>query len=73
VLGSPGSGRGTEALHPPQIERYDPPSRGQMPRLGPRALVQSFGEIQRGFPKELAVREGKRSMMCGASYVQACP
>jgi len=62
-----------KAITEPQKEKYDPAARGQMPRLEPHERVKNFDEIQTGFTEEMAVQEGKRCIMCGASCVQACP
>jgi len=65
-----------KALRPitePQKERYDPSARLQMPRLDLQERVKGFDEIETGFSEQMAVQEGKRCIMCGASCVQACP
>ena len=44
-----------------------------MPHLEPQERVDNFKEIQKGFNEEMAIREGKRCIICGASCLQACP
>ncbi len=72
-LGRLGRDKALRAITEPQKERHDPSKRGQMPRLEPQERVENFEEIQKGFTEEMAVQEGKRCIMCGASCVQACP
>jgi NADPH-dependent glutamate synthase beta subunit-like oxidoreductase len=72
-LGRLGRDKALRAITEPQKERYDPSARGQMPRLEPQERVKNFEEIHKGFTEEMAVQEGKRCIMCGASCVQACP
>jgi NADPH-dependent glutamate synthase beta subunit-like oxidoreductase len=72
-LGRLGRDKVLKAITEPQKEKYDPAARGQMPRLEPHERVKNFDEIQKGFTEEMAVQEGKRCIMCGASCVQACP
>ena len=72
-LGRLGRDKVLRAITEPQKETYDPAARGQMPRLEPQERVESFDEIQTGFTEEMALQEGKRCIMCGASCVQACP
>jgi NADPH-dependent glutamate synthase beta subunit-like oxidoreductase len=72
-LGRLGRDKVLKPITHPQVERYDPSARGQMPRLDPQERLHSFEEIQEGFTEEMAVQEGKRCIMCGASCVQACP
>lgn len=57
----------------PQIEKYDPAARFQMPRLEPQERVKNFDEISKGFREEMAVQEARRCISCGACCVQACP
>jgi len=72
-LGRLGRDKVLKAITEPQKETYDPAARGQMPHLEPQERVKNFDEIQKGFTEEMAVQEGKRCIMCGASCVQACP
>jgi NADPH-dependent glutamate synthase beta subunit-like oxidoreductase len=72
-LGRLGRDKVLRAITEPQKETYDPAARGQMPHLEPQERVKDFDEIQTGFTEEMAVQEGKRCIMCGASCVQACP
>ena len=72
-LGRLGRDKVLRAITEPQKEKYDPAARGQMPRLEPQERVKNFDEIQTGFTEEMAVQEGKRCIMCGASCVQSCP
>jgi ferredoxin len=72
-LGRLGRDKVLKAITEPQKETYDPSARGQMPHLEPQERVKNFDEIQKGFTEEMAVQEGKRCIMCGASCVQSCP
>ena len=72
-LGRLGRDKVLKAITHPQVETYDPSVRGQMPRLDPTERLAGFDEIQQGFTEEMAVQEGKRCIMCGASCVQSCP
>jgi ferredoxin len=68
-------GRGVElkAIKEPQKEKYDPAPRAQMPYLEAKKRVKNFSEVQKGFPKKVAVQEAKRCISCGTCCVQACP
>jgi NADPH-dependent glutamate synthase beta subunit-like oxidoreductase len=57
----------------PHIDRYDPASRTQMPRLKPEVWVKDFAEVQLGFTEEMVLKEAKRCISCGACCIQACP
>jgi ferredoxin len=57
----------------PHMERYDPASRAQMPRLKPEVWVKDFAEVQLGFTEEMTLKEAKRCISCGACCIQACP
>ena len=72
-LGRLGRDKVLKAITEPQRERYDPSARGQMSHLEPQERLGNFREIQKGFSEEMAIQEGKRCIMCGASCVQACP
>ncbi len=72
-LGRLGYDKVLKAITEPQKERYDPSARLPMPRLDARERIKGFDEIETGFSEEMAVQEGKRCIMCGASCVQACP
>jgi NADPH-dependent glutamate synthase beta subunit-like oxidoreductase len=72
-LGRLGRDKVLRPITEPQRERYDPSARGQVPRLEPQERADNFKEIQKGFSEEMAIQEGKRCIMCGASCVQACP
>jgi len=72
-LGRLGRDKVLKAITEPQKETYDPSARGQMPCLEPQERVKNFDEIQKGFTEKVAVQEGKRCIMCGASCVQSCP
>ena len=66
-------GRTLTAVTKPRKDVYDPASRTSMPSLDPASRVKSFEEVQQGFTEEMAVREGKRCITCGASCIQSCP
>jgi NADPH-dependent glutamate synthase beta subunit-like oxidoreductase len=72
-LGRLGRDKVLKAITEPQKELYDPAARTQMPHLDPQERVKNFDEVQKGFTEEMAVQEGKRCIMCGASCVQSCP
>jgi NADPH-dependent glutamate synthase beta subunit-like oxidoreductase len=72
-LGRLGRDKEFRVITKTQIEKYDPAPRAQMPRLEPQERVKNFDEVQKGFVQEIAVQEGKRCIMCGASCVQSCP
>jgi NADPH-dependent glutamate synthase beta subunit-like oxidoreductase len=72
-LGRLGRDKVFKAITEPQKEIYNPAARGQMPHLDPRVRTQTFDEVQTGYSEEMAVQEGNRCIMCGASCVQACP
>jgi NADPH-dependent glutamate synthase beta subunit-like oxidoreductase len=72
-LGRLGRDKVLKAITEPQKEIFDPSSRTQMPHLEPDVRIRSFDEIQTGFTEDMAVQEGNRCIMCGASCVQACP
>jgi NADPH-dependent glutamate synthase beta subunit-like oxidoreductase len=72
-LGRLGRDKVLKAITEPQKEIFDPSARAQMPHLEPDVRVRSFDEIQTGFTEDMAVQEGNRCIMCGASCVQACP
>jgi NADPH-dependent glutamate synthase beta subunit-like oxidoreductase len=72
-LGRLGRDKVLRAITEPQKEKFDPAARAQMPHLSPEERIKSFDEVQLGFTEEMAVQEGKRCIMCGASCVQACP
>jgi len=57
----------------PQIEKYDPSARTQMPRLEPQERIKSFAEVRLGFTEEMAVQEARRCISCGSCCIQACP
>ena len=62
-----------KAITKPQIEKYDPSARAQMPRLKPQERVKNFHEVQKGFSKEMVAQEAARCISCGSCCVQACP
>jgi NADPH-dependent glutamate synthase beta subunit-like oxidoreductase len=70
-LGRLGRDKVFKAITEPQKEIYNPAARGQMPHLDPRVRTQTFDEVQTGYSEEMAVQEGNRCIMCGASCVQA--
>ncbi len=72
-LGRLGRDKELRPIIDPQKAKYDHATRGQMPHLEPRDRVKNFDEVQKGFTEEMAVEEGKRCIMCGASCVQSCP
>jgi NADPH-dependent glutamate synthase beta subunit-like oxidoreductase len=72
-LGRLGRDKVLKAITEPQMEEYAPSPRGQMPRLEAQERVKNFDEIQEGFTEGMAVQEGERCIICGASCVQACP
>jgi NADPH-dependent glutamate synthase beta subunit-like oxidoreductase len=72
-LGRLGLDKTLRAIKEPQIEIFDPSSRAEMSHLEPKVRIQSFDEVQRGFTEDMAVQEGNRCIMCGASCVQSCP
>ncbi len=72
-LGRLGRDKEFRVITKTQKEKYDPAPRAQMPRLEPQERVKNFDEVQKGFVQEIAVQEGKRCIMCGASCVQSCP
>jgi NADPH-dependent glutamate synthase beta subunit-like oxidoreductase len=72
-LGRLGYDKVLKPITEPQKEIYDPAGRAQMPRLELQARVNNFDEVQTGFTEDMAVQEGKRCIMCGASCVQSCP
>jgi NADPH-dependent glutamate synthase beta subunit-like oxidoreductase len=72
-LGRLGRDKVLRAITEPQKEKFDPAERAPMPRLSFEERINSFDEVQLGFTEEMAVQEGKRCIMCGASCVQSCP
>ncbi|HSB07690.1 MAG TPA: FAD-dependent oxidoreductase [Thermodesulfobacteriota bacterium] len=62
-----------KAITKPQMEKYDPAARAQMPRLNPRERIKNLNEVQKGFSKEMVVQEAARCISCGTCCVQACP
>ncbi|MFC1534233.1 FAD-dependent oxidoreductase [Thermodesulfobacteriota bacterium] len=72
-LGRLGRDKELKAITEPQKDQYDPSARGKMPHLDPQERVKNFNEVQKGFSEEMALQEGKRCIMCGASCVQSCP
>jgi len=62
-----------KAITEPQIGKYDPSARAQMPRLEPQERVKNFDEVQKGFTEEMVVQEAQRCISCGSCCVQACP
>jgi len=57
----------------PQKEKYGPSPRSHMPCLEVEERVENFEEVQRGFTREMAVKESQRCISCGSCCIQACP
>jgi NADPH-dependent glutamate synthase beta subunit-like oxidoreductase len=68
-----GRGMGLQVITEPQIGKYDPSARAQMPHLEPRERVKNFDQVQKGFTEEMVVQEAQRCISCGSCCVQACP
>jgi NADPH-dependent glutamate synthase beta subunit-like oxidoreductase len=68
-----GRDMGLQVITEPQIGKYDPAARAQMPRLEPRERVKNFDQVQKGFTEEMVVQEAQRCISCGSCCVQACP
>jgi len=57
---------------PEERARIEPQPRGEMPQRPPRERSCDFGEVDLGFPLDLAMREAERCLQCSCDTFENC-